>query len=472
MLLRPSPRGMGDPPDLFDDAMKIHHPPESLPLTAILRKLLYRRCVGLLRTRQGRQRALVGTVGIVFFTLVMMSATQLPDADEEAHQPHTQRRPASAMISITKAAAVATSGSPPPEAALPFPDEGTELSPPPPPSPSEAELEKDSSEYGVELRRRANELNLEIARYKEHESKASKAQRLRKTAEQLDSELRALKQVRQTSFSLKGTKHPTDGKQQQQQQQQPGTDSAHGQQAAEAALTAEMASSASAGGDRGVLRRDGDARLLSAATTGAVGGGARASAIDAMPNTRHVPPLPPPPLDSASPLIRQTSTRSRLLPGAAAAAARESASASLRTPAAATPADEAELVAGSRTAGGNDACRRAHPEFRIAILMPWVTEETATTRFPPWLPYFVATARHSAMLVDFLMVHEGALQPQELVTRIMAPLEEGAYTLHATRYTPRATRHALHATRYTPRATRHALPSLALCLALRSSVRL
>ena len=58
-----------------------------------------------------------------------------------------------------------------------------------------------------------------------------------------------------------------------------------------------------------------------------------------------------------------------------------------------------------------------HPEFRVAILMPWVSpvEESraSAARFPPWLPLFVATARRSAMLVDWVMLHEGPLGPSE-----------------------------------------------------------
>ena len=44
-------------------------------------------------------------------------------------------------------------------------------------------------------------------------------------------------------------------------------------------------------------------------------------------------------------------------------------------------------VPGAAAAGGvSAACQRAHPEFRIAIVMPWVTAQHSARRFPAWLP--------------------------------------------------------------------------------------
>ena len=40
--------------------------------------------------------------------------------------------------------------------------------------------------------------------------------------------------------------------------------------------------------------------------------------------------------------------------------------------------------------------------------------------FPPWLAHFVGTARYSATLVDFLMLHEGPLQAHELPPTVRA----------------------------------------------------
>merc|ERR1719359_1093987 len=55
------------------------------------------------------------------------------------------------------------------------------------------------------------------------------------------------------------------------------------------------------------------------------------------------------------------------------------------------------------------------------MVMPWITDEKAATRFPAWLPYFVATASRSAMLVDWLLLHEGPLAVHELPAAVRAP---------------------------------------------------
>ena len=57
-------------------------------------------------------------------------------------------------------------------------------------------------------------------------------------------------------------------------------------------------------------------------------------------------------------------------------------------------AAEARKLDGSAAVADSAACLTPHAEFRIAVVLPWVTEEHSATRFPPWLPYFVASARH------------------------------------------------------------------------------
>ena len=57
-------------------------------------------------------------------------------------------------------------------------------------------------DYASDLRRRTSELNKEIARFRAKESAASKHERLRKAAEQLENEVAKLKRVRQASFAL------------------------------------------------------------------------------------------------------------------------------------------------------------------------------------------------------------------------------------------------------------------------------
>jgi len=74
-----------------------------------------------------------------------------------------------------------------------------------------------------------------------------------------------------------------------------------------------------------------------------------------------------------------------------------------------------------RRGRGGRACRQPHSEFRIAVVLPWVTEEASRTRFPPWLPHFVASARYSAMLIDYLLVHEGPLAAKELPAPARTP---------------------------------------------------
>ncbi|KAL1520353.1 hypothetical protein AB1Y20_021943 [Prymnesium parvum] len=48
-----------------------------------------------------------------------------------------------------------------------------------------------------------------------------------------------------------------------------------------------------------------------------------------------------------------------------------------------------------------------HPDFRIAMVMPWVSSAGSAHRMPPWLPFLATTAAHSALLVDWLLFHEG-----------------------------------------------------------------
>ena len=63
-------------------------------------------------------------------------------------------------------------------------------------------LPSGSAEYAAELRRRATALNAEIARFKATESAASKQQRLRKTAQQLNRSSPSYA-ARSSSFAVK-----------------------------------------------------------------------------------------------------------------------------------------------------------------------------------------------------------------------------------------------------------------------------
>ena len=44
------------------------------------------------------------------------------------------------------------------------------------------------------------------------------------------------------------------------------------------------------------------------------------------------------------------------------------------------------------------------------MLLPWASGPPSSGEpLPPWLPHFIQTAAHSALLVDWLIFHEGAL---------------------------------------------------------------
>lgn len=255
---------------------------ESLPLRVLMRKLLYVRCKYcarraqvMLSSHQGRLFA-CKVMGVLVLALVLLSqALHLPDPDDEA------RRPQQVAPSLpTSTSAVAVPPSPPSQLA-------------------------DPASYAAELRRRAADLNRDIARFKSERraSELTKQQRLRRTAEQLQVQLGQLKQARHSAFT--------------------GADHA----AAAAATTTPTFS---------------EAGIAVAATTVTATAAARPSS----------PPCAP------------------------------------------------------------------HPEFRVAILMPWVSpvdeSRTSAARFPPWLPQFVATARRSSMLVDWVMLHEGPLGAAEM----------------------------------------------------------
>ena len=53
----------------------------------------------------------------------------------------------------------------------------------------------------------------------------------------------------------------------------------------------------------------------------------------------------------------------------------------------------------ARTRGA--PCGERHPEFRLGMVIPWVGQ------LPIWAPYFLASARGSAAIADFLVFHEG-----------------------------------------------------------------
>ena len=65
-----------------------------------------------------------------------------------------------------------------------------------------------------------------------------------------------------------------------------------------------------------------------------------------------------------------------------------------------------------------------HPDFRIAVALPWVSDSARGVgweQLPAWLPFFVATAAHSAYLVDFLIFHEEPIPASLVPASVHAP---------------------------------------------------
>mmetsp|Transcript_57675 Transcript_57675/g.132409 ORF Transcript_57675/g.132409 Transcript_57675/m.132409 type:complete len:601 (-) Transcript_57675:395-2197(-) len=82
------------------------------------------------------------------------------------------------------------------------------------------------------------------------------------------------------------------------------------------------------------------------------------------------------------------------------------------SPAADRAADRAKAA---RTGGSSTRCAESrHPDYRIAMALPWMTQGGKNAQLPPWLPFFVATASHSALLVDWFIFHEGAFSASNL----------------------------------------------------------
>jgi len=52
------------------------------------------------------------------------------------------------------------------------------------------------------------------------------------------------------------------------------------------------------------------------------------------------------------------------------------------------------------------AAPERHPTYRLAFTVPWIGRT-----FPSWFPYFLASCRRSAFLVDWLIFHESAALP-------------------------------------------------------------
>jgi len=69
------------------------------------------------------------------------------------------------------------------------------------------------------------------------------------------------------------------------------------------------------------------------------------------------------------------------------------------------------LVGAAAGAAAAGPCGRRHPEFRIAMILPWISSsaDAASRHTPAWFPHLAATAAHSAMLVDWVVLHEGSL---------------------------------------------------------------
>ena len=384
-----SPQGYGPGPEIFDDinsshTVKDHHQFEALPLSSILKKLCWmrlslakRRAGVMLQTRQGRRQALTAFALLLFLGCAAFSVAHLPDADDEARATNKRRNrelhaPSShlkrAIDDAHRAREVPPWEAhvpPPPPAAASAEPEHRHATPEPQPQPhatggDAAGDGSDDSEYANDLRRRATELNNEIAKFKAHENAASKQQRLRKTAEQLDKEINALKHVKASAFTLK---------QQQQQQQQAGA----GRRAGEQQQQQQQQQGAAAAAQRLQQQQQQPIVRPAAASFGDLD----------LPTATH---------NSRLQQQQQLGRRPIQHLGGFHADAEP------HTP----------------------TCKR-HSEFRIAMVMPWLTDDRSATRFPPWLPYFAATAARTGMLVDWLMLHEGPLGLGELPPAARAP---------------------------------------------------
>ena len=57
------------------------------------------------------------------------------------------------------------------------------------------------------------------------------------------------------------------------------------------------------------------------------------------------------------------------------------------------------------------ACGKRHPRYRVAMLIPWAGGGKGKG-LPSWLPYFLATARGTAYLVDWVIFHEALSPPR------------------------------------------------------------
>ena len=72
-------------------------------------------------------------------------------------------------------------------------------------------------------------------------------------------------------------------------------------------------------------------------------------------------------------------------------------------------ADSIAATTAAAAAAAHDAAElppSRHPQYRLAFTVPWVGKE-----FPPWFPYFLASAHRSAYLADWLIFHENANVP-------------------------------------------------------------
>uniref|UniRef100_A0A7S0LDC4 Phospholipase B-like n=1 Tax=Coccolithus braarudii TaxID=221442 RepID=A0A7S0LDC4_9EUKA len=81
----------------------------------------------------------------------------------------------------------------------------------------------------------------------------------------------------------------------------------------------------------------------------------------------------------------------------------------------AVPAGGKAAARGSSSSSSGCAVTR-HPQYRIAMALPWMSavSKTANAKLPPWLPFFISTASHSSLLVDWFIFHEGALSAANL----------------------------------------------------------
>jgi hypothetical protein len=254
--------------------------------------------------------------------------------------------------------------------------------------------------YAEQLRRRAAELSVEISRFKGRAAPQSKQERLQMAARVLSTQLTALKQrAGALTLGVGGSALGVGGSGFDQAMASgravgggavggggkragaAGGGSAGGAARSMAAGSAAGGGAHSALGDgaTGGLTGNGAVGTAAGSAAGGLAGGAAEAASDGVADTggwgwRDLPSQEPTGRASTAdaPLSHESTGRAST--------------------------DDA-LCGGVR-----------HPDFRIAMIIPWLDGGVGEAAHPPaWFPHLAATAAHSALLVDWIILHEGSL---------------------------------------------------------------